>query len=29
MTFPDVRESRHAVAVIGAGGFHIEDSHQS
>jgi len=28
-TFPDVSESRHAVAVLEAGGSHSEDSHQS
>jgi len=28
-TFPDVSESRHAVAVPGEGGSHSEDSHQS
>jgi len=28
-TYPDVSASRHAVAVIGAGGSHNENSHQS
>jgi len=28
-TFPDVSESRHAITVIGAGGSHSEDSHES
>jgi len=29
MTFPDVSDSRHAVAVIGAGGSNSGDSHES